>query len=120
MVDVYATHDLRPLTPRSITDSQTLRGELATIAETGLATEVRENHFSTRCVSAPVHVYSKAVAAVSLIMPASASWDASAVPLLRETSVNITRALARSGLKSLLGGTITRAPDHARRVAHAV
>lgn len=101
-VDAYAARGLTALTPHSIADDRALKRELATIAETGIATEDRENFSGTKCMSAPVLVDRRAVAAVSLIMPATMAWQPSSTSQLWEAAVNITRALERSGLRSLL------------------
>jgi DNA-binding IclR family transcriptional regulator len=101
-VDAYAARGLTALTPRSIVDDRALRRELAAIAKSGIATEDRENFSATKCMSAPVLVDRKAVAAVSLIMPATMAWRPAATSQLREAAVHITRALERSGLRSVL------------------
>jgi IclR family KDG regulon transcriptional repressor len=62
-----AHHDLRKLTPTTLTDAGDLRDELAAVRRRGFALDRGESHLDTRCVAAPVFDYTgRAIAAVSV------------------------------------------------------
>ena len=84
---------LRRLTEHSLTDPAKLADELAAIRRTGLAYDREEAAIGVGCVAAPVLVHGRAVAAVSLTLPAERIRTAGLAPAVRAVSLALARAL---------------------------
>jgi DNA-binding IclR family transcriptional regulator len=85
---------LRRLTSHSITDPAKLAEELASIRRAGLAYDCEEAAPGVGCIAAPVLVRGKAVAALSLTLPAERIGTAGPTNAIRVVSLTLARTLA--------------------------
>jgi DNA-binding IclR family transcriptional regulator len=88
---------LRRLTGHSITDPAKLAEELAEIRRAGLAYDREEAALGVGCIAAPVLVRGKAVAALSLTLPAERIGAAGPANAIRVISLTLARTLAGRG-----------------------
>jgi DNA-binding IclR family transcriptional regulator len=94
VIQEVLSRPLRRLTGHSITDPANLAGQLAEIRQTGLAYDCEEAAPGVRCIAAPVLVQHKAVAALSLTLPADHIQTAGPANALRVVSLTLARTLA--------------------------
>ncbi|OLT07781.1 hypothetical protein BJF90_13905 [Pseudonocardia sp. CNS-004] len=87
--------ELRPRSPRSITDPGALRHELATVRETKVAFDVEESQRGLFCVAAPVFARRNVlVGAISVTGATELSQAQRFAPAVRMTALALSRALA--------------------------
>ncbi|MEN3269851.1 MAG: hypothetical protein V7646_6745 [Pseudonocardia sp.] len=85
---------LRPRSPRSITDPQLLRRELAHVRETKVAYDVEESQLGLFCVAAPVFARRNTlVGAVSVTGATELTQAQRFAPAVRMTALALSRAL---------------------------
>ena len=99
--DVFEASDVKPITARTITDFEQLRPELAQARQTQVTFDEEENEPGMRCVASPIRDYTgRARYAISLSAPLVRMDDermAELVPLLRQTSADISAELGFKG-----------------------
>jgi DNA-binding IclR family transcriptional regulator len=101
-VESLLPEQLPALTPSTITDRDTLLARLATVRETGVASEVEEGTLGVRCVAAVIPYRIPATDALSASMPVEAADDdtaAQVATLLRDAADDLGRALRREGIR---------------------
>lgn len=91
IVDRVLSEPLRSLSPRSITDPETIRAQLVAARRTQLITEVEEAVLGGCCIATPVMVGNRTLAALSIATPAHRFAPEVLGPLLREISVALAR-----------------------------
>jgi DNA-binding IclR family transcriptional regulator len=96
VVEGMLSRPLRRLTDQSITDPAKLAEELAEIRRAGLAYDREEAALGVGCIAAPVLVRGKAVAALSLTLPAERIGAAGLANAIRVVSLTLARTLARA------------------------
>ena len=94
VVEAVLSRPLRRLTEHSITDPAKLAAELAEIRRAGLAYDREEATLGVGCIAAPVLVRGKAVAALSLTLPAERIGAAGPANAIRVVSLTLARTLA--------------------------
>jgi DNA-binding IclR family transcriptional regulator len=94
VVQEVLSRPLRRLTGHSITDPADLADQLAEIRQTGLAYDCEEAAPGVGCIAAPVLVQRKAVAALSLTLPAERIRTAGPANALRVVTLTLARTLA--------------------------
>jgi IclR family acetate operon transcriptional repressor len=87
--------ELKPRSPKSITDAKVLRSELATVRETKVAYDVEESQIGLFCVAAPVFARRNVlVGAISVTGATELSQAQRFAPVVRMTALALSRALA--------------------------
>jgi DNA-binding IclR family transcriptional regulator len=92
-INGYLDRRLSARTAASITNSESLRHELARIRSRGIAFDHAEAADGLNCVAAPVRIGEHAVAAVSVAFPASAGSGQNLIDPVRTTALRIARSL---------------------------
>ena len=88
--------ELVPRTPKTITEEQALRVELAEIQQTGYAVDREELSLGLRCIAAAIRDWSdKATAALSISGPASRLTDDD-LPVLGELLIEAASSISRT------------------------
>jgi DNA-binding IclR family transcriptional regulator len=90
------TLDFEAFTPRTTTDPETLRTELAQVRVTGYAVDDREYHPGVRCIAAPVFGIAGVMASLGISAPAD-RMDAERLrvlaPIVVDTAARVSREL---------------------------
>jgi DNA-binding IclR family transcriptional regulator len=92
--EVLASPRLHAFTPRTITDPNELRRQLADTRRRGSAVQAGSVHLEAAGIAAPIRDHSNdVVAAISVIVPNTASDISAAAPAVLATARGISRAL---------------------------
>jgi DNA-binding IclR family transcriptional regulator len=97
MAAAFLAEPLRRLTPHSINDPAKLRVELAEIRASGISYDRREAASGVDCVASPVIVHGRAVAALSVAVPAQSTRSSALAFAVRGASLALSRQLQRAG-----------------------
>jgi DNA-binding IclR family transcriptional regulator len=101
-IDELMSHELRALTPNTVTTLEGLHAECAATRERGYAAEIEESSLGVRCVATVIPYRIPGTDAISCSMPVSQVGDADAHrvgELLVETTAELGRQLRRAGIR---------------------
>ena len=100
-VDAIVGNDLDPHTANTITDVDTLKGQLLTIKQMGLAIDNEENEIGVRCTAAPVKDFNgDVIAAISISGPSvrlSTQRLFNLGPSVKDCALKISREMGYMG-----------------------